>query len=361
MRVGTLGWSWSLSKEKSLSPKEIVGQVVGRWASGWPNALACALAASLSWVCARALFGHPQPVFTAVAAIACLSPGLPNHARQALNLMLGVVTGIVVGEILLVAPEVSPVLHIGVITFAAIMAALSFNLAPVTAIQASVSALLVIALGPATAGPARLLDVTVGASVGLILSQVLLTPDPVRVIDEAAHNLLRVLARGFAESAAALAGRDARRAQAALQHLFAGHDSLVALGAGIASAQSSTRWTVRGRLAAQEVAERAARYDRRAIRLYASSLLFSEALANALRRGDEPPPALAQRIARVAQIVLPSPDQPEGPQDPAPASAIEPLPAPSWRACLDHLEAVEHALRALRDPSASLAHRPAAG
>ena len=51
-------------------------------------------------------------------------------------------------------------------------------------IQAAVSAVLVLALGPASAGVVRLLDVLAGTAVGLLFSQVLLTPDPVRLLDE---------------------------------------------------------------------------------------------------------------------------------------------------------------------------------
>jgi uncharacterized membrane protein YgaE (UPF0421/DUF939 family) len=85
-------------------------------------------------------------------------------------MVLGVVTGIVVGELLLHVPVFALPLRIALIAFLAIMAALSFGLAPVIPIQAAVSAILVLALGPTMAGPTRLADVAVGAAVGLLFS-----------------------------------------------------------------------------------------------------------------------------------------------------------------------------------------------
>jgi len=60
------------------------------------------------------------------------------------------------------------------------MLASSFGLGAVVPIQAGVSALLVIVLGPETAGYARLLDVLIGAAVGLVFNRLLLMWAPVR-------------------------------------------------------------------------------------------------------------------------------------------------------------------------------------
>ncbi|WP_147292494.1 hypothetical protein [Roseomonas mucosa] len=144
-------------------------------------------------------------------------------------------------------------------------------------------------------------DVVVGAIIGLTFSQILLTPDPVRMIDAAAGGLFLKLAEAFRSAAAALQTRDPVKAEAALAAFSASHDSLITLGAGIDAARYAARWSLRGRLAAHAVAEVAARYDRRAIRLYASSLLFAEALANALRKdAGRAPPGLAEQILDAA-------------------------------------------------------------
>ena len=126
--------------------------------------------------------------------------------------------------------------------------------------------------------------------------------------------------------------------------------------AGINAARSLSRWSVRGRLAAGGVAEMARRYDRRAIRLFASTLLFAEALASALRKGYEPPPGLPDRLKRVANACAAladgsgdSPD-PDTPVDKEPATV-------GWEACLGHLGAVERTLIVLQKPSSSDSER----
>jgi uncharacterized membrane protein YgaE (UPF0421/DUF939 family) len=330
---------------------KFASRVLERWAAGWSDALASAVAAGLAWALAHQLLGHPQPVFAAVAAVVCLAPGLPSRGRQAVNMMLGLVAGIVVGEILLGIPISIPGIRISLIIFIAMMAALSFGLAPVIAIQGGVSALLVLALGPITAGPTRLMDAVVGTGVALVFSQILLTPDPVRVIDDAVRRMLGLMGQGFAQSAEALARRDRARAEAALTHFFTSRQSLDAVVAGINAARGLSRWSVRGRLAAGGVAEIARRYDRRAIRLFASTLLFAEALADALRKGDEPPAGLLDRVAMVASACASLADGDGNHEALAISSAAsDPVPA-DWQACLEHLRAVEDTLCVLQERS----------
>ena len=335
----------------------IAEKVAGRWRSSWSDALASSVAAIFAWLLARHMFGHLHPVFAAVSAIVCLSPGLPSHAKQAVGLMLGVATGIAVGELCLFLPDGAPLIRISVATFFAIVLASSFGLAAVVAIQAGVSAVLVLALGPASAGGARMIDVVIGTTVGLVFSQILLTPDPVRLIDAAARDLLERLALGFRLCLEALDRNDAIKAQAALRTFSAAHQSLIALDAGIASAQNAAKWSVRGRLAAREVGEIAARYDRRAVRLYASTLLFGEALANALRKGVTPiPRSLRERIAdvesdcvRVAENTGLHSEDSRMDLDSATAGDV----SPGWESCLQHLLAVEEALSGFQIVEAS--------
>lgn len=323
--------------------------IAGRWSDSWRDAMAAAVAAGLAWLLAQHLFDHPRPLFAAISAIVCLSPGLPSHFHQALGLLVGVAVGIVVGEFGLFIPDTLPLLRLVFVAFAAIVTAGLFGLPPVVPIQAGVSAVLVLALGPATAGSVRMLDVAVGAALGLFFSQVLLTPNPVRIIDDAARNLLNALATGLDGCAEAVRRQDRVRARAAVQRLSQAHDNLVALGAGIGAARTAARWSLRGLLAAREVSEIAACYDRHSIRVYASALLFGEALADAVRKQEGPAPAgLEAAIRRVAarcvELAGGEPAVPEaagGEVAPVPAEAS--ISAP-WQASLDRLVLVESAL-----------------
>jgi uncharacterized membrane protein YgaE (UPF0421/DUF939 family) len=155
---------------------ELTTRILGRWSQAWREVLASALGAALAWVLAERLLGHPQPIFAAISAIVCLAPGLPSHTKQTKGLLLGVGTGIVVGELILTLPDIAPLLKVVLAAFFAMMAASSYGQLPVVPIQAGVSAILVVMLGPAVTGSVRMADVAIGALIGLLFSQILLAP-----------------------------------------------------------------------------------------------------------------------------------------------------------------------------------------
>jgi uncharacterized membrane protein YgaE (UPF0421/DUF939 family) len=78
---------------------ELLARIFLRWSEAWREALASALGAALSWFLAEHLLGHSEPIFAAISAIVCLSPGLPSNTKQTGGLLLGVATGIVIGEL----------------------------------------------------------------------------------------------------------------------------------------------------------------------------------------------------------------------------------------------------------------------
>jgi uncharacterized membrane protein YgaE (UPF0421/DUF939 family) len=143
-----------------------------RWRSAWREVAAATIAALLAWVVAQKLLGHPHPIFAAVIAVVALGPGIASHRKQAWGLILGVGTGILVGEFVLLIPN--PVVAMGVGVFISMMIASSFGIGPVVPIQAGVSLLLVLTLGPETAGYVRMVDVVIGAVTGLICGWLLL-------------------------------------------------------------------------------------------------------------------------------------------------------------------------------------------
>jgi uncharacterized membrane protein YgaE (UPF0421/DUF939 family) len=143
--------------------------------AAFTRVLAATLAAAMAYGAARLLLHQPQPIFAAITAIICLAPGIPSHFRQAVNLLIGVSIGIVIGELVFLLPEsLGPYdvgeLRVGVAIFAAMLIATAFGLPPVVPIQAGASALLVILMGPKAAGLARFLDVLIGAATGLVFA-----------------------------------------------------------------------------------------------------------------------------------------------------------------------------------------------
>ncbi|KAB2691025.1 FUSC family protein [Brucella pseudogrignonensis] len=317
-----------------------IDKVLQQWSVSWRDALIASIGGAVAWLICQWMLGQPRPVFAMVTAVICLAPNLPNHGKQAIGVITGVTTGVVVGELSLLLPETIPVLHMSVVTCIAMVLATTFGLAPAIAIQSGVSAILVLAMGPQVAGMTRLIDVLVGAGVGLLFSQILATPDPVRLIDRAVRGLVDNILKGLKQSAIALEKQDVVHAQSAINQFTQAQRAVNALGDGIALARSNARWSLRGRLVAREVSEMAGRYDRRGIRLYASALLFGEALGNALRKKEASP---AEWIAQSLQSVIHNCNLDEG-ETP---ERLPPVPQDidfSWRDTAFRLQSVNETL-----------------
>ncbi|MBW5435330.1 hypothetical protein FXB41_11235 [Bradyrhizobium canariense] len=113
-----------------------------------------------------------QPLFASVIAVVALGPGIASHREQAWGLVVGVATGIIIGELVRFVPYPAVAMVIGV--FVSMMIAACFALGPVVPIRAGVSLLLVLTLGAETAGLVRLIDVVIGAIVGLLCGRLFL-------------------------------------------------------------------------------------------------------------------------------------------------------------------------------------------
>lgn len=323
------------------------------------DALAAALASMLAWVIAQQLWGHAKPAFAVVTAVICLAPGLPSHLKQARSLLIGCTLGIVIGDLLWQWPEQHLLLRMSLGAFLSILLGAMIGPAPVVPIQAGVSVILVLVLGPSMAGTSRLLDVVVGAAVGLIFSQVLLTSNPIKDIGRAASTFLKQLANGLDLTLNACQQQKADAAETALGQLSLAHESLAALRAAVGQAHSSRRWSLRGRLNAERLAFVTRRYDRHAVRVYATALLLAESLNRATSHTHMPPPAgLADYcrwltgacldLANQPTVVALKADDPLATMSEYPAhpESSEPL-RPEWLLVYENALQLEKALRAL--------------
>ncbi|GAO70145.1 MULTISPECIES: FUSC family protein [Comamonas] len=323
------------------------------------DAIAAALASMLAWVIAQQLWGHPKPAFAVVTAVICLAPGLPSHLKQARSLLIGCTLGIVIGDLLWQLPEQHLLLRMSLGAFLSILLGAIIGPAPVVPIQAGVSVILVLVLGPSMAGGARLLDVTVGAAVGLIFSQVLLTSNPIKDMGRAASIFLKQLANGLDLILGACQQQKADAAETALGQLSLAHESLAALRAAVGQAHSSRRWTLRGRLNAERLAFVTRRYDRHAVRVYATALLLAESLNRATAHTGMPPPAAIAEycrwlthacldLANQPTVVALRADDPLATMDSCPASpAPTEVLQPEWLLVHENARQLERALRAL--------------
>ena len=256
----------------------------------WKDALCAGLAAGLAWFISVHFLDHEHPIYAAMTALICLAPGVPSHGRQAIYVLIGVLTGVAVGELTLLLPPMPTEVRIAIVGFAGMTIASAYSIVPAIVIQAGISAVMVFALGADVAGWTRAIDVAVGTSIGLIFSQILFTPDPLKTLHSAVERFFKEMALNYTLAEDALQRNDVSAAIKAMKSCSRTHTALIGLIGAIDVARSNARWTLRGRLSSREVVSLSARYDQSGIRLYASSLLFCEALVNAIRKGREAPP-----------------------------------------------------------------------
>jgi uncharacterized membrane protein YgaE (UPF0421/DUF939 family) len=339
-----------------------------RWAEASPRVLQASIAAGIAWALAQHLLGHERPAFAAIAAVVCLSPGIANRGRQAVALVAGVFVGGVLGVL---TAHLLPGSALGIVavTATAMMAAALYDITPVLIIQSGASAILVAAgsrLGPdashladAQIGLQRLGDAAIGAALGLLVSQILFTPDPARQVEDEACRLLSSLAAGLGRIAATLATRDEATARYALAQIRVAARHVGTLADASAQARRTASWSVRGRLARRRIRELVARYKHAPARLCAASLLYGEAVVRALANEPEPPPASivvqARRVAAACAALggEPPPADELRAFTPPPESAPSESMPPAWERCAGLAAVVEAVLDDLARPMAS--------
>ena len=269
--------------------------------------------------------------------------------------MLGVAIGILMGELALMVPESA--MEVGALALTrmsgavlcSILIASAFGLPAVVPIQAGVSAVLVLAMGPENAGWNRMEDVCVGAGVGLIFSQVLLTPDPLRQMESGMRNLLLRVGAGLDSAAEALRMSDLRRLETALGLMLRAQEDLALLRAGADTARYSARWSLRGRLSAGSVTAAADRSEHDAIRICAAALLLVDALREAILAGTPAPAGLETRIRALAAVSGGKSEVPLSGNDQPPDRALE----SEWMAVISPLHILAEILPASAGAGAS--------
>jgi len=170
----------------------------------WPLVQTTA-AATVAWVIARRLVDHHEPFFAPIAALVSLNTPLGERGLQALRLLQGVVLGIGVGELVLIAFG-GGYASLALGMFVALLLARWLGGARVTLAQAAVGAILTISTGNADIGPQRLIDALIGAGVALVFSQLLFSPEPLRLLRRVETNALKAMAAGLDLTAQALRG-----------------------------------------------------------------------------------------------------------------------------------------------------------
>ncbi len=159
--------------------------------------LQTALAAAIAWLIAHDWLGHAQPFFAPIAAAVSLSTSHVQRARRSVQMIVGVLLGIGVGEL------VQPLLgtgwaSIGVVVLVTLVLAVALSVSffgegMMFVNQAAASAILVVALHKAGTGSERAVDALVGGGVAIVIGVGLFPAEPLRLLWRAEDAVLRSL------------------------------------------------------------------------------------------------------------------------------------------------------------------------
>lgn len=203
-------------------------------------AVQAAFAAGAAWLVAFDVLHHARPFFAPIAAVIVLNVSMGQRLRRAVELVLGVALGILVGDVLIYFIGTGA-WQIGAGVAVAILASVFLGGGPLVIGQAASSAVLVATLAPPSSGIyyTRFLDALVGGVVGVLVLAVLLPVNPLTIIRKAAGPAISAIADGLRDCADAMAARDRQRADAALARLRSGEAAVIALRDALSGARES--------------------------------------------------------------------------------------------------------------------------
>ena len=210
-----------------MQAAEVAGSMAGRgrisprlrkWAGdAWP-VLQGTAAATAAWVIAKHVVHHHQPFFAPISAVVALNASLGRRGSHTIRLLLGVVVGIVAGELTILVLG-GGYGSLALATFAAMAVARGLGGARIVIAQAAASAILTVAVADGGVGLQRLADALIGAGVALVFSQFLSSPEPVRLLRRAEARALAQMADALELTAQALEHGDHEMPHQAMSRL----------------------------------------------------------------------------------------------------------------------------------------------
>jgi hypothetical protein len=179
-----------------------------------------ALAAGAAWEIALQIPGHGKPFFAPIAAVIALGAERGRRGRQAIEVMVGVSVGILLGAAIVAVAGVGA-WQLVLATAVALVVTTAAATPPVVRIQAAASAILIVALHQPGSNVAvqRLVDALIGGGIAIVLARLLFPVDPFELVRDEARQLRVRLADALEEVAAGLAEGDRGRVRAALTRL----------------------------------------------------------------------------------------------------------------------------------------------
>jgi len=257
----------------------------------WPI-LQTAVAAVSAWYIAVLVGVEQRPTFAAIAAIISLGAAFGERRERAVQLIGGVMLGIVLGDLLIRAIG-SGLPQIGLLVVSAMLAAVVLGGSELLVTEAAVSAILVSTLS--STPEARLLDVLIGGGVALVVHTLLFPPEPLTGVARATNGVFGELGAVLRDSSAALAAGDLRLAEAAVDGAETVEHRLDDLRHAVMIGGDTTRWApLRRRSRAQ--LDRYSRVVSHADLAARTMLVLARNVRVFVRGGDAPHPELAESV-----------------------------------------------------------------
>lgn len=218
------------------------------WQDRGRVAAKCALAAMAAWALARYAVGQHDPYFAPLAALLGVSPTVARSLRQGLQYVAGFVLGAVLAipVALLLGPSIA---GIAVVVLAGVVIG-SWRWLGGQSTQVTFSALFVLLIGgyqPLHYLTPRLIDVSIGVVIGLVVNVLVFPPLQLRPAEHAVRQWGDDLAAALDDLAGAAAGQDSPGKS------WPGHDRQLSEAAQQAraaarNARESLRWNPRAKV-----------------------------------------------------------------------------------------------------------------
>jgi uncharacterized membrane protein YgaE (UPF0421/DUF939 family) len=268
----------------------------------WPI-LQTAIAAVAAWYLAQLLLPETKPVFASIAAVICIGATYGQRRERAVELIGGVVLGIGVADLLLLAIGTGP-LQLGVLVVLAMGVAVVLGGGPILVTEAAVSAILLVLIEPASSGlpPARLFEALIGGGVALGIAALAFPQDPLLLVGRSVQSIFGELGVSLGRVAEALAEGDPARATAALASARELDERVREFEQALVIAHETARFSPGRRSARPELVRysRSARHVDYAVR---NTRVLARHVARFLRAGGRAPDELADSISDLTAAV----------------------------------------------------------
>jgi uncharacterized membrane protein YgaE (UPF0421/DUF939 family) len=271
----------------------------------WPI-LQTAVAAVAAWYLAVLLGAEQRPVFASIAAVISLGATFGERRHRAVQLIFGVMLGIVVADLLVRELGVG-LPQIGLLVVLAMAAAVLLGGGELLVTEAAVSAMLVASLAH-SAAEVRLLEVLVGGGVALAVHSFVFPPDPVLGLARATNAVFGELGSILRDAAAALATGDVRRAEAAVHAAEKVEIRVGDLRDAVLVGADTARWAPLRRSARTEVA-RYARTEGHADLATRDARVLARHVLHYVRSGRPPQSELADALRDLGLAIWELPAQ----------------------------------------------------